>query len=91
MSPALQRERIEGWAKLQGAALGEVFEELDESGACNDRPLLVEALRRVECGESQGGVVAKIDRFGRSGESLTRPPLGTVSSAKRLRSHFDGV
>ncbi|MGI8593638.1 MAG: recombinase family protein [Solirubrobacteraceae bacterium] len=66
ISPALQRERIEAWAKLQGATVGEMFEELDESGARNDRPLLVEALRRVEAGESHGIVVAKLDRFGRS-------------------------
>jgi DNA invertase Pin-like site-specific DNA recombinase len=66
ISPAVQRERIESWARLQGAVLGEVFEELDESGARKDRPLLIEALRRVESGESQGLVVARLDRFGRS-------------------------
>ena len=66
ISPSVQRERIEAWARLQGAVLGEVFEEFDESGARKDRPLLVEALRRVESGESQGLVVARLDRFGRS-------------------------
>jgi site-specific DNA recombinase len=66
ISPAVQREQIEGWAKLHGALVGEVFEELDESGGRSDRPLLERAIRRVEAGESQGLVVAKLDRFGRS-------------------------
>jgi hypothetical protein len=43
ISPAVQREQIEGWIALRGARLGEVFEELDESGARADRPLLERA------------------------------------------------
>lgn len=66
ISPSVQREQIEGWAKLHGATLGEVFVELDESGARSDRPKLMEALARAEAGETQGIVVAKLDRFGRS-------------------------
>jgi DNA invertase Pin-like site-specific DNA recombinase len=66
ISPAVQRELIEGWARTRGAQVLEVFEELDESGRRADRPLLEEALRRVESGISQGIVVAKVTRFGRS-------------------------
>ena len=66
ISPALQREQIHAWAKARGAHVLEVFEELDESGARADRPLLQEAIRRVEAGISQGVVVAVLDRFGRS-------------------------
>jgi DNA invertase Pin-like site-specific DNA recombinase len=66
ISPSVQRERIEGWARLHRATVGEVFEELDESGARADRPLLERALARVELGESSGIVVSKLDRFGRS-------------------------
>src|SRR3954470_24858143 len=66
ISPSLQREQIEGWVSGRGYVMGEVLEELDESGARADRPLLEEAVARVERGESQGIVVAKIDRFGRS-------------------------
>ena len=62
----MQRDQIEAWAQMQGASLGEVFEELDESGARSDRPLLNRAIQRVERGESNGVVVAKLDRFGRS-------------------------
>jgi site-specific DNA recombinase len=66
ISPAVQRGQIESWAELAGATIGEIFEELDESGARADRPKLMEALARAECGDSQGIVVAKLDRFGRS-------------------------
>ncbi len=66
ISPAVQREQIEAWIRARGARLGEVFEELDQSGARRDRPLLIEAIARVEAGESAGIVVAKLDRFGRS-------------------------
>jgi DNA invertase Pin-like site-specific DNA recombinase len=66
ISPSLQREQIERWVAGRGYALGEILEELDESGARGDRPLLEQAVTRVERGESGGIVVAKIDRFGRS-------------------------
>lgn len=66
ISPKLQREQIEAWSKAHGATLGQIFEELDESGARSDRPMLLRAIARVELGESQGIAVAKLDRFGRS-------------------------
>jgi DNA invertase Pin-like site-specific DNA recombinase len=46
--------------------VGLVFEELDESGGRKDRPLLLEAIGRVEWGASQRIVVAYLSRFGRS-------------------------
>lgn len=66
ISPAVQREQIEAWTSSHGAVLGEVFEELNESGGRADRPLLNAAIERIERGESDGLVVAKLDRFGRS-------------------------
>jgi DNA invertase Pin-like site-specific DNA recombinase len=66
ISAAVQRQQIEGWVAARGHLLGEVFEELDESGAREDRPLLQAVVERVERGDSQGIVVAKVDRFGRS-------------------------
>jgi DNA invertase Pin-like site-specific DNA recombinase len=66
ISPVIQRNRIEGWARLHGAQVGRMFEEPDESGARPDRPLLEQAIRRVETGVSHSVVVAKLDRFGRS-------------------------
>ena len=66
ISPALQRERIEAWCSLYGTALARVFEELDASGRRADRPLLMQAIDRVEAGVSDGIIVARLDRFGRS-------------------------
>jgi DNA invertase Pin-like site-specific DNA recombinase len=66
ISPEVQRAQIEGWIGLNGMRVGRVFEELNESGGRADRPKLLEAIERVERGESDGIVVAKLDRFGRS-------------------------
>lgn len=66
ISPAQQRDRIEAWASAFGHELLVVHEELDESGARADRPRLLEAIERVERGQSDGIVVAKLDRFARS-------------------------
>ena len=66
ISPTVQRELIEDWAARRGARVLEIFEELDQSGRRADRPLLDKALERVESGISQGIVVSKTDRFGRS-------------------------
>ena len=66
ISPVVQRDAIEGWAARQGASLLEIFEEMDESGARRDRPLLERAVRRIESGGSAGLVVWRVDRFGRS-------------------------
>ena len=46
--------------------MAHVFEELDQSGGRPDRPLLQEAIARVERGDSGGIVVAYLSRFGRS-------------------------
>jgi DNA invertase Pin-like site-specific DNA recombinase len=66
ISPVVQRERIAAWCALYDARLQQVFEELDESGGRADRPLLLKAIERVEAGVSDGIIVAKLDRFGRS-------------------------
>jgi DNA invertase Pin-like site-specific DNA recombinase len=66
ISPAQQRDRILAWMKAFDYEVGEVFEELDQSGARKDRPMLMAAVERVEGGHSDGIVVAKLDRFGRS-------------------------
>jgi DNA invertase Pin-like site-specific DNA recombinase len=66
ISPGVQRDAIEGWAKQRGIYLARVFEELDESGGRSDRPLLLETIARVEQGHSDGIIVAYLSRFGRS-------------------------
>jgi DNA invertase Pin-like site-specific DNA recombinase len=66
ISPSVQREQIAGWARLNETCVLTVFEELDASGGRADRPLLEHALQRIEDGVSDGLIVAKVDRFGRS-------------------------
>lgn len=66
ISPAQQRDRITQWASAYGHRIEVIHEEFDESGARADRPQLLEAIRRVEAGETNGVVVAKLDRFARS-------------------------
>jgi DNA invertase Pin-like site-specific DNA recombinase len=66
IATAVQREQIRRWADAHGALVAHVFEELDQSGARADRPLLEHAIARVERGESEGIVVAYLSRFGRS-------------------------
>jgi len=66
ISPVVQREQIEAWAALNGSSVGVMFKELDRSGGSWERPMLAEAIDRVERGLSDGIVVAKLDRFGRS-------------------------
>lgn len=66
ISPDVQRERIERFAKLKGHEIGETFVDLDQSGGKLQRPELDKALERIKRGESDGIIVAKVDRFARS-------------------------
>lgn len=66
ISPAEQRKAIDGWAQLHRKDLLEVFEDLDQSGKKRHRPGLDAAIERVKAGTSEGIIVAKLDRFGRS-------------------------
>jgi DNA invertase Pin-like site-specific DNA recombinase len=61
ISPSVQREQIRAWAAAHQQAIGEIFEELDESGGRRDRPMLLRAIKRIEDGQSNGLIVAKLD------------------------------
>ena len=67
ISPELQREQIEAWAKLRGVLIGEWHIDLDETGGALDRPGLNAAMDRIRAGQSQGIAVAKLDRLSRAG------------------------
>jgi DNA invertase Pin-like site-specific DNA recombinase len=100
ISPPVQRERITAAATGGGHTLVDVLEDLDQPGSKYQRPGFQEALRRVEAGEADGMIVAKLDRFARSvsgaaqalerleqaGGSLIAVDLGmdTSTSAGRL-------
>lgn len=66
ISPAIQRQRIEGLAAAGGHEVVHWHTDLDESGTKSDRPGFLEAQARVERGETDGIAVAKLDRFARS-------------------------
>lgn len=66
ISPEVQREQIEAWAKLRRATIVDWHTDLDMSGARRDRPGLAAAIERVETKQTEGVVVAKLDRLARS-------------------------
>jgi DNA invertase Pin-like site-specific DNA recombinase len=66
ISPQVQRERCEGAAQAGGHEIVSWTEDLDESGAKADRPGFQKVLARIESGQTDGIVVAKLDRFARS-------------------------
>ncbi|MFI4992921.1 MAG: recombinase family protein [Solirubrobacterales bacterium] len=66
ISPEVQREQIEMWAKLMSAQIIEWHTDLDQSGGTMVRPAFQQAYDRVLRKETGGLVVAKLDRFARS-------------------------
>ncbi len=66
ISPEVQQEQIETWAKLMSAQIIEWHTDLDQSGGTMARPAFQQAYERVLHKETGGLVVAKIDRFARS-------------------------
>jgi site-specific DNA recombinase len=66
ISPRVQRDKIEMFAKLHGHLIVEWHEDLDEPGSRAERPGFQAALARVESGATEGLAVAKLDRFARS-------------------------
>lgn len=66
ISPDVQRTQIQRWADLREVAIGEWHIDLDQSGAKDNRPGLKRALERIDTHQTDGIVVAKLDRFARS-------------------------
>jgi site-specific DNA recombinase len=66
ISPVVQRERIESWAQLNKATLTWHEPELDVGGGSMRRPVFDRIMERVRSGESDGVIVAKLDRFART-------------------------
>ncbi|HEX4010137.1 MAG TPA: recombinase family protein [Solirubrobacteraceae bacterium] len=67
LSPELQRTKIAQWAALRGVEIAEHESDLDQSGGKLSRPVFNAILERIRRGESDGIVVAKLDRFSRAG------------------------
>ncbi len=66
ISPDVQHERIESWAKAHGHALTWHEPELDVSGGTMSRPVFDRVMERVRSGQTDGVIVAKLDRFART-------------------------
>jgi DNA invertase Pin-like site-specific DNA recombinase len=66
ISPTVQSDKIRALANLRGYEIVAWHEDLDESGTKNSRPGFQAALERVEKGDTEGVIVAKLDRFARS-------------------------
>lgn len=66
ISPDVQREQIEAYAKAHGYEIAAWHTDLDQSGGKLDRPGLTEALARCRSGQTGGIVAAKLDRLSRS-------------------------
>jgi DNA invertase Pin-like site-specific DNA recombinase len=66
ISTEVQEERIRAWAVAHGHEIVEAFHELDVSGGTMDRPMLNEVMARIGSGETEGVVVYRLDRFGRT-------------------------
>ena len=67
ISPDEQRRKIEEWAKLRGVQIIAWHEDLDQSGGKLSRPGLDAMLARIDAKETEGVVVAKLDRLSRLG------------------------
>ncbi len=66
ISPTVQRERIESWTQAHGHTPIWHEPELDVSGGTMQRPVFDRIMERVRSGESDGVIVAKLDRFART-------------------------
>lgn len=66
ISPQVQRERISSWAQTHGHTLTWNEPELDVSGGTMSRPVFERIMERVRAGQTDGVIVAKLDRFART-------------------------
>jgi DNA invertase Pin-like site-specific DNA recombinase len=65
ISPEEQERDARAFAERRGLKIGEVFEDIDQSGGTLDRPALQTVLERILSGKSAGVVVAYLSRLSR--------------------------
>ncbi len=66
ISPTEQLEKCRAFAAAMGHTIVDEAEELDRSGGDMTRPVFTSLLERIEAGEADGMIVAKLNRFARS-------------------------
>jgi DNA invertase Pin-like site-specific DNA recombinase len=86
-SPDDQAEAITSWAEARDERVEMLPPELDESGGRYARPILLEAVERVERGRARGIVVAYQSRLGRGLRGL----LDMVDRVERAGGQFVSV
>jgi site-specific DNA recombinase len=79
-SPEQQRQRIDSWTQAHGHNLTWHQPELDVSGGTMSRPVFDRIMERIRTGESDGLVVAKLDRFART-------LVGALSTLEEFERH----
>lgn len=79
-SPEQQRQQIESWAQAHGHTLTWHAPELDVSGGTMSRPIFDQIMQRVRTGQSDGLIVAKLDRFART-------LVGALSTLEEFERH----
>jgi DNA invertase Pin-like site-specific DNA recombinase len=67
ISPDTQRTAIEKYAKSKGVEVVVNEPELDSTGSKLERPILDKIMARIRFGESEGIIVATVDRLSRAG------------------------
>lgn len=79
ISPDEQREKTRAFAAAMGHTIVDEAEELDRSGGDMGRPVFNSLLERIEAGEADGMIVAKLNRFARSN-------VGAWQALERIKS-----
>jgi DNA invertase Pin-like site-specific DNA recombinase len=77
ISPPAQRDAIEHWARANDAEVVKFVEDIDAKG-WKERPKLLGCVSKIETGEVDGMVVAKLDRY-------FRDQLGGHQTMKRIK------
>ncbi len=80
VSPEVQREQIERWAKAHGHTLNWHEPELDVSGGSMSRPIFSTIMERIRTRQTDGVIVAKLDRFART-------LVGALSTLEEFERH----
>jgi DNA invertase Pin-like site-specific DNA recombinase len=88
-SPEFQEREIRREAKKRGLRVGRVINDLDQSGARDDRPGLQEAIARIEASQSAGIIVAKLDRFSRNLTQATALAQRIMAAGGRIYSYAE--
>lgn len=81
ISPELQQTRIRSYADGHGIEVEMLAPELDVSGGTIERPILEQALERVDRGEAEGIIVAQLDRLSRAGIIDTHKLIERIEGA----------